>query len=285
MKLKTFLSVILALVLTGCVRLGFAAANLPANFTNATITKDIAYGPAPLQKLDVYVPKQKADGPRDVLVFFYGGRWESGTKAEYKFVADTFVDKGFIVVMPDYRKYPVVKFPVFVEDAAQAVAWTYANIANYGGNPARIHVAGHSAGAHLGSLVVSDERYLKALGYDANKIIKSFAGLAGPYDFTPDEPDLMDMFGPPVNYPNIQATTFIDGHEAPMLLMHGTKDDTVKVSNLEKFEAKIIEKHGRVQTKLYDGVDHLWIAGALSWLGHNKPPVADDMAAFFRSVP
>lgn len=279
MNPRILLPLLLTFALAGCVKLGFAAANLPALFSQTEATRDVLFSTVPALKLDVFVPKKKLETPRDVLVFFYGGRWQSGEKADYEFVADTFANKGYIVVIPDYHKYPAVKFPAFVEDAAAAVKWTRENISKFGGNPARIHVAGHSAGAHLASLVTADERY------GVSAFIKSMAGLAGPYDFVPDEPDLMDMFGPPANYPNMNAVTFIDGTEPPMLLLHGSKDDTVKISNLERLAAKIRAEGGRVETKIYQGVDHMWIAGALSWLGHNKPDVASDMDAFFRKTP
>ncbi|MBU6235721.1 MAG: alpha/beta hydrolase [Alphaproteobacteria bacterium] len=283
MKVRGIFLLAMACLLAGCLKLSFAAANLPALFSNTKTAKDIFYGSAPLQKLDIYTPK--TDGPpRDVIVFLYGGRWETGNREDYRFVGETFVDRGFVVVIPDYRKFPSVRFPVFVEDAAQSLAWVHDNIARYGGNPARIHILGHSAGAHIGSLLVADRHYLKALGKDADTVVKSFAGLAGPYSFTPDEPDLQAIFAPPENYAAMQADTFINGREAPMLLLYGSADTLVKRSNLDKMVAAINAKGGHVETKIYDGVDHMWIVGALTWLGHNKPDVAADVARFFGSV-
>ncbi|NBX66641.1 MAG: alpha/beta hydrolase [Proteobacteria bacterium] len=284
MKKGVLIAALVSICLTGCMKIGFAAANLPALFSSATVTRGIVFSTVPGLKLDVYVPKKKSKAPHDVLVFLYGGRWQLGSRDEYKFVADTFADRGYIVVIPDYRKYPRVKFPAFAEDAAAAIAWTHENIERMGGNPARIHIAGHSAGAHLAGLVAADESYLKKYGKDADKIIKSVAGLAGPYDFIPDEPDLQDMFGPPANYPNMRVTSFISGTEAPMLLLHGLKDKTVKIGNLERLAQKIKDKGGRVETKTYETLDHIEIMGALSWLGIRKPNVAADMDAFFKSV-
>lgn len=284
MKKRVLVAAIVSLLLAGCMKLGVAAANLPAYFSSATAYSDIVFSTTPGLKLDVYVPKKETTSPRDVLVFFYGGRWSFGTKEEYKFVADTFADKDYVVVIPDYRKYPAVKFPTFIEDGAAAIAWVHDNISKYGGNPARIHVAGHSAGAHTAALLVADARYMKTFNKDAHKVIKSMAGLAGPYDFIPDEPDLMDMFGPPENYPNMRVPTFIDGKEAPMMLMHGQKDDTVLIGNLERLETKIKKEKGRYEVKLYPTLDHLTIIASLSWLGPRKVDVASDMDAFFKSV-
>jgi acetyl esterase/lipase len=284
MIFRSFLTLFLSLCLSGCTRLSLAAVNAPTYLSGATVMRDLFFGSQPSQKLDIYMPKARESKPHDVIVFLYGGRWQSGKKEEYRFVADALVNRGYIVVIPDYRKYPEVKFPVFVEDSAAAIAWVTNNIVQYGGNSARIHVMGHSAGAHIGALVVADKKYLAMHHMNADTTIKSFVGLAGPYDFIPDEPDLKDMFGPPENYKNMQASNFIDGHEPPMLLLHGVNDDLVKISNLKKLQKKIIGKNGRVQTKLYDGVDHMWIIGAFSWLGYNKPNIVDDVDAFFKSV-
>ncbi|MBI5673070.1 MAG: alpha/beta hydrolase, partial [Nitrospirae bacterium] len=149
------------------------------------VEHDRVYGPEPSQKLDIYVPANPKDKQLDVLVFFYGGRWTYGAKEDYRFVAATFVNKGFIVVIPDYRKYPQVRFPIFVEDGAKALAWVSNHIGEWHGNPARIHVVGHSAGAHIGALLAADPHYLADEGKDRSLAIHDFAGLAGPYAFTP----------------------------------------------------------------------------------------------------
>nr|MDP9128722.1 alpha/beta hydrolase [Pseudomonadota bacterium] len=202
---------------------------------------------------------------------------------DYRFVAAAFAKKGFIVVIPDYRKYPDVHFPTFVQDGAKALAWTYDHIATYRGNPARIHVAGHSAGAHIGALLAADARYLATAGKERSAVIHDFVGLAGPYAFTPDEPDLEDMFGPPSNYPNMRVTTFIDGKQPPMLLLYGDSDTTVKYANLEVLERSIRQKGGRVETKIYHNVGHTDLVGDLSWFNPDDVPVLEDIAVFFRS--
>jgi acetyl esterase/lipase len=268
---------------TGCTQLAFMAANLPTRFGGMTVVHDQPYGADASQKLDIYVPAHAPDERLDVVVFFYGGRWTSGAKADYRFVAAAFADRHFITVIPDYRKYPQVRFPVFVEDGAKALAWVSDNIAAHNGNPARIHVAGHSAGAHIGALLAADAHYLAAEGKSRSAVIHDFAGLAGPYAFTPDEPDLEDMFGPPANYPKMQVPTFIDGAQPPLLLLHGATDVTVKAINAERVAARAKTAGGCVRTMSYPGVDHIGIISALSWFNPKHVPVADDVARFFRS--
>jgi acetyl esterase/lipase len=139
------------LVMSACTQAAFTAANLPTHLVELVVEHDQAYGPEPSQKLDIYVPVNPKGKQLDVIVFFYGGRWTYGAKEDYRFVAATFTQQGFIVVIPDYRKYPYVRFPAFVEDGAKALGWVIDHIAERHGNPARIHVVGHSAGAHIGA--------------------------------------------------------------------------------------------------------------------------------------
>ena len=217
------------------------------------------------------------------LFFFYGGRWTNGAKEDYRFVGTRFADRGYVVVIPDYRKYPEVHFPLFVQDGAKALAWVYDNIERYQGSPARIHVAGHSAGAHIGALLTADAHYLQDEGKSRSTVIHDFAGLAGPYDFTPDDSDLQDMFSPPQNYPSMQVTTFIDGQQPPMLLLYGAADTTVKAYNLDNLQRCINEKGGYVKSIIYPDTDHIDIVTSLSWLKSENAPVVKDMTDFFES--
>jgi len=276
-----FLTLALLLFVVACTSTGFAVVNLPTQFDDLHVVHDVTYGPESGQKLDIYRPNETDTKPHDVIVFFYGGRWTYGTKEDYRFVGAALSQRGFIVVIPDYRKYPQVRFPVFVEDGAKALGWVYDNISTYGGDPKRIHVAGHSAGAHIGALLTADAQYLKAEGKNRSHIIHDFVGLAGPYAFTPDEPDLEDMFGPPENYPKMQVPTFIDGHQPPMLLLYGDADKDVKPINFEKLRASIKAKGGCVQSIIYPGATHIGLVAGFSWMNPDNVSVIDDMMHFY----
>lgn len=281
MKVCRQLALLISLtLLCGCTKIGTQLANLPTHFDGITVKHDILFDPANAQRMDIYLPADTGQ-EHDVIVFFYGGRWSSGSKDDYAFVGSSFAKEGYIVVIPDYRKYPDVRFPAFAQDAAAAVSWVSDNISAYGGNNGQIFVAGHSSGAHIGALIAADPEYLAAYGKTRNTI-KGFAGLAGPYAFTPEEADLKDMFGPPEDYPHMQVPTFIDGKEAPMLLLWGEDDTAVGRFNLEKLQAAIEKKNGRVVTRIYKDIDHVWIVGALSWLGRYKAPVLKDITSFFK---
>lgn len=278
-RFRIFLTAFSALLLSACSSASFFVANMPVAFSNATRHANIAYGPKKWQRLDIYTPK-KIESSAPVLVFFYGGRWTFGNKEQYAFAALPFVEKGYIVAIPDYSKYPDVKFPAFVEDAALATAWIYDHIEKYRGDKRRLYLSGHSSGAHIAALVAVDPRYLKKEGKD-RAIVTAFSGLAGPYDFIPEDDDLKDIFGPPENYPQMQVPTFIDGQQPPMQLLHGADDKDVIQRNLNRLRDKIEEKGGIVETKIYPGIDHKEIVGALSWVWQNKAPVRDDMIEFF----
>lgn len=280
--IMTALALIAAGFLTACMSVGVAFVNLPASLKGGYRLHHASYGPAPENTIDIYVPDRGTE-PHDAIVFIYGGRWQSGKKEDFKFVGAALARQGFVVAIPEYRHYPDVKFPGFVEDAARAVAWLDDHASDYGARRG-FHLAGHSAGAHTAALLAADERYLRAHKKNPRKVIRDVAGLAGPYDFTPEDNDLKDIFGPPANYPQMQVTTFIDGKEPPMLLQYGTGDETVGAFNHEKLAEKIRAKKGKVKVITYPGVSHVGMVGAISGIG-TRAPVLEDMVAFFRSHP
>jgi acetyl esterase/lipase len=183
------------LTLAGC---GLRTLNAITPESGFGRTPDIAYGPDPRHRLDIYTPAgATADAP--VIVFFYGGTWMSGGRHEYLYIAATLTARGIVTVIPDYRLYPDVRFPAFLEDAASAVAWVQKHIAAYGGNARNVVLMGHSAGAHIAAMLTLDERYLDAANA---RPVQGMIGLAGPYDFLPlRRDDLKDLFGPPERYP------------------------------------------------------------------------------------
>lgn len=168
----------------------------PLRLLNGVIPHDgferqagIAYGEGERRRLDVYVPKGAGPAPRPVIVFFYGGSWKGGDRANYLFVAEALTARGFVVVIPDYRVYPEVRYPGFVEDGAKAVAWTRREIARFHGDASRLYVMGHSAGSLIAAMLAYNDRFLKAEGMERSDI-RGLIGLAGPYDFKPVEPDI-----------------------------------------------------------------------------------------------
>lgn len=114
--------------------------------------------------LDIYHPKNKPSFA--TIVWFHGGGLSGGQKE----IPEALKQKGVAVVGVNYRLYPKVKAPTYIEDAAAAVAWVFKNIASFGGDPNAIFVSGHSAGGYLASMVGLDKKYLSSHGIDANQI-------------------------------------------------------------------------------------------------------------------
>lgn len=247
-------------------------------------TSDIYFDQQHNIALDIYQPKNIAQGNNaPVLVFFYGGSWQKGEKNQYDFVGEAFASQGYVVVIPDYRKWPEVKSPAFTQDAARAVAWVHNNISGYGGNARNLFISGHSAGAHLGAMLASDERFLQAAGVD-RQAIRGFIGLAGPYDFDPGySPESQEFFGPPSNYANVIPVNFIDGNEPPMLLLQGGADETVQPTNAARMSNKISAKGGDVRVKIYPDIGHSKILIAMADSFNSSAPVVADMLAFMQA--
>jgi len=280
---RTALAGMWARFLDGCSRLGFLAANAPAVFGAYRRHADIAFGPDPQQRLDVYVPGTAA-GPRPVVVFWHGGRWRYGDKRDYRFVGAALAASGYVVMVANYRHYPQVKMPGFMSDAAQAAIWAAAHAAEFGGAQERLYLMGHSAGAHLAALLALDPRYFAAAGGPAPRIA-GVIGLSGPYDFLPLlEPDVQDMFGPPSIYAESQPINFVRADAPPMLLVHGVEDETVRPKNSRNLAGALGALGVPVTMKLYPNVSHADTVAALTSLLRGRAPTLADIRAFVRSA-
>lgn len=273
---------LVALFLTSCTRFQVLDAMIPP--CGYERTRDLAYGADARQRLDVYRPTHPDRQPATVVVFFYGGSWQAGAKADYRFVAQALTSRGFVCVLPDYRIYPQVKFPAFVEDGAQALRWTREHAGDYGGDPHRIFLMGHSAGAHIAALLTLDRHYLADAGVP-NDTIRGTAALSGTYDFQPG-PGTYAVFGMTSPHekpdPKIEAVTFATGPAPPMLLIHGLKDDVVLPSNTTSLASRLRAAGSDVRVITYPDRGHVGVALALAWPFRWMAPVLDDVTSFFR---
>jgi acetyl esterase/lipase len=256
----------------------------PATLLNATVSHqgftreaDIAYGPDPRQKLDLYRPgTPHADGK--TVIFFYGGSWDTGSKNDYLFVAQALAANGYTVVIPDYRLYPAVRFPAFVDDGARAVRWTADRVGTD-----KVFVMGHSAGAHIALMLAANTPYLATAGVDRTKLGGAI-GLAGPYDFLPlKSAKLIDIFGG-ANNPQIEAITFAKAPLPAALLIHGTADTTVYPRNSTNLAAAWRAAGAPVELKLYPDVGHIDVVVALSGLLSGRAPTRADVLAWLDSA-
>ncbi len=266
-------------LVSGCAPVDLLNATIPS--AGYTVTRDIPYADGPRHGLDIYRPD--TPGPYPVVVFFYGGSWRDGSKQDYKFVAASLARHGILTVVPDYRVYPEVKYPGFLQDGAAAVAWTFAHVADYGGDTARLFLMGHSAGAYIAVMLALDPAFLAADGIDRDRIAGAI-GLAGPYDFLPiEDPDIIPIFAVP-DQQATQPIDHVDGRNPPLFLADGSDDTTVLPRNTTRLAAKVRGAGGPVIEKIYPGVAHVGMVISIAPLFRSKAPVLDDVLAFIRQT-
>ena len=243
------------------------------------VGKDLAFG-SHGQTLDVWRPA----GPvvkRPVVIFWYGGGWHKGNRRAYGFAARAFAKAGFVVVVPDYRKVPQIRFPAMLQDGADAVKWTRDHIGGFGGDPAQIVLSGHSAGAYTVAMLTLDQRWLNAVGVDP-RIVKAAAPLCGPYDFYPWTSDSARAAFKGVADPAMtQPITFARADAPPMLLVTGTADTTVRPRNAIHLAARLKALGAPVELINYPDQTHEGVVMALSVPFRGRSPVLADSVTFF----
>lgn len=274
---RRFPSIALASLLTACSPVAVLNGLAP----RVEAVQNVRYAPGDRHTLDIYVPS--GDGPMPVVVFVYGGGWTDGSKADYRFVGAALAAQGYLTIIPDYRIFPETKYPVFLQDNAAAVAWAVAHAGEYGGDPQRLFLMGHSAGAYNVVMLTLDKQWLEADGLDPDHVLAGTIGLAGPYDFLPlREPVLQQIFAPAGDLWLTQPITYARGDAPPMLLAAGTGDLRVMHGNTERLVAAIRQDGGRVEERLYSGVDHAQIVGAIAGALRWMAPTMSDVVSFLR---
>ena len=245
--------------------------------------RNVRFGPERRHTLDVYAPEEAVENA-PVMAFFYGGGWMWGDKDEYEFVGRAFAAQGFVTVVPNYRLAPHVHFPAFVEDCALALKWIAENIARHGGDPKRLALSGHSAGAYNAVMLALDPRFAEAAGFDLGAV-KGVAAMAGPYDFLPLRHDFtIQAFSGAPDLEETQPARFARAGAPPLLLMWGAKDDLVGRQNIETLERAMREAGGAVESKIYPDLNHGEILLALSVPLRDIAPVLQDIVDFAKRV-
>ncbi len=266
------------------VSLGIAILELSTPGT-VQVRHDLAYGPGDKGRFDVYAPKTlPAHAP--VAVFLYGGSWQSGAKSLYRFVGVALASRGVVTIIPDYRVYPEVRYPAFLQDNAKAVAFARRHAADWGADPGRLFLIGHSAGAYNAVMLATDPRWLKAEGLDSRRDIAGVYGLAGPYDFLPlRDPVLKTIFGPDDQLGDTQPINHVDGSAPPMRLVAGDRDTTVDPGNSLRMTAAVKAKGGVASAQIYPGLGHVGLLTTLAGLFRGNAPVLEDVAGFVNGGP
>jgi acetyl esterase/lipase len=268
---------ITAFVVMACGGFAFTAANLPALAGNFERRADLAYGADDRQRLDVYTPKNATDQP--IIVFWYGGGWESGKKSQYRFVGAALADAGYVTVLPDYRLYPQVKFPAFVQDGAAALSWVVSHAGEIGGDPKRIFVAGHSAGAHLAAMLAYDRAQLERVALPPGTV-RGFIGLSGPYALNPNTDTYRAIFGAPYGLADWQPVQLARAGAPPALLIHGEADAVVDIGHARRMAAALEALGVPVTLRTYSGRGHRDTVAAFAAPAPHKLPVLEEIRRF-----
>ncbi|HEX8302737.1 alpha/beta hydrolase [Sphingomonas sp.] len=236
------------------------------------------------QTLDVWRPAGEPTANRRVVIFFYGGGWVKGDRAAYAFAARALAREGFVVVVPDYRKVPGIRFPAFLQDGAEAVKWVRDHVAGFGGDPARVALMGHSAGAYTVAMLALDKKWLEAEGVDPG-IVKAGVGLSGPYDFFPfTSKRSIDAMQGVADPQMTQPLHFARKDAPPLLLITSTADVTVRPKNAINLHARLKALGGPVEIKNYPGLTHEEVVMALSRPFRGKGPTLADSVKFLNGT-
>jgi acetyl esterase/lipase len=272
----------IVLFASGCTSVQFLIANAATWSGRYDRSINHSYGPESRQKLDVYSPTGEAKD-RPVVVFFYGGSWTAGSRGLYRFVGAALAERGIVTVVPDYRLYPQVKFPLFVDDGALAVAWVQNHAQEFGGDPQRIVLMGHSAGGHEAAFLAYDRQLLQKVGAHPEWIV-GLVGLSGPYALEPNSKVLNTIFATPYTEADWQPVRFVTPQSPPTLLVHGTADDVVSIKHAEKLRDVLQANHVRVETQFYPGKGHADTIAGMSIPARKRAPVLDQSVGFIESV-
>lgn len=271
------LSAIAALAIGACSPLMIFDTLVPKDPAVQVVVKSACFGHDPRQKLDVYRPRKRGHSELPIIVFIYGGSWNSGSKDGYTFVGRALAAKGFVVAIPDYRLVPKVRFPAFLEDNAAAVKWIVAHARSIGGDPDRIVLAGHSAGAYNAAMIALDPRWLG----DDRRRVRGLIGLAGPYDFLPLKGKVVETaFAGTVDQASTQPVNFVHRGDPPAFLATGDQDDFVQPRNSDALAAKYRAAGITVDRRTYRNVGHIGLLTAIARPLRGRARVLDDMSDF-----
>jgi acetyl esterase/lipase len=237
----------------------------------------LSYGQGLRRKLDVYSPAFRSRNA-PVIVFFYGGGWEDGDRGFYRFAAAALAERGIVTVVPDYRLYPEVRFPAFLHDGAEAVGWVRSHAGEFGGDPRRIFLMGHSAGAYIAAMLALDPQWQV-------DDLRGIIGLAGPYDFLPLHSDVLrEIFGPTETLGQTQPINFVNPAAPPMLLLHGARDRIVLPRNSTRLTARLREAGCVAEDRIYPLIGHKLLVAALARPFRLLAPVLRDCTDFIRRM-
>jgi acetyl esterase/lipase len=226
------------------------------------VVRDVPYGDDPAQKIDVYKTAGKTPAP--VVIFIHGGAWQYGDQKQLAAMGKVLADRGVVAFLIDYRKYPQVTYPAFVDDTVAALNWVMAHAAEYGGDPARVVVAGHSAGAHLTVIPFTDDTFRKKLAFDP-MAIRGLVPISGPFVFAEvgehaaSQKELHNVMGGEEGYRKSEPIGYPRADLPPVLVMNGDKDDLTPLPQAERYAEALKAAGANVRFEKIAGTDHITV--------------------------
>ncbi|MFW5685619.1 MAG: alpha/beta hydrolase [Spirochaetota bacterium] len=262
---------LLALALGSCATVGsytrmVSVHNAGVRFrgTYEHLAADIVYSERSDVALDVYSPADGAAHP--VFVFVHGGGWNSNTKELFAPIAMRLVPRDVVVVIPAYTLYPEATYTGMAREIADAVSWVFESIHDYGGDPARVFLGGHSAGAHLSGLVAYDERWLRERGH-SRRALAGWIGLSGVYDGTAhvawraerglETPTMTAVMEGAPNLDRASPLTYASNPGGPPAwIVHGERDEIVTIEQSRSMHDALRAAGTRSELVIYPESDH-----------------------------
>ena len=278
---RALVMALLALSLAACARLTFFAANLPALGADREV--DLRYAEGDRGRFDLYSSGTADARGRPLVVFFYGGGFTTGSKADYRFAAAAIAQTGHVVAAPDYRVYPAVRFPVFIEDAAAAVVAAQREAGRLGADTRRVVLVGHSAGAYIAAQLAYEPKWLEAAGGDASSVV-GFIGLSGPYDIDPNSGELDEIFRRTGTADDYKPVRHVRRGAPPALLLHGTRDDVVGAYHSERMAEALRAAGASVTLQLYPNRGHADTVASLSVPARRRTDALARISAFLTKL-
>lgn len=226
-------------------------------WTNPRVSerKNLQYGSEKRQELDIYEPAE-IDDDTEIVLFIYGGGWESGDKGIHKFIGRAWARHNFIVILPNYRLAPEATYPDQLRDIVRSIKWLQDNYEEFSD---KFYLAGHSAGAHLASLTGFSDRWLAEAQLGSANIL-GFILLAGVYQFYPFEkadPRVRSFLGDERYWEEAQPFNIVDKSTSPVFLAHGENDSEVLAAQTVQLSERLEELNVEHETLLEEGVGHI----------------------------
>lgn len=273
----------LATFLAACTPLALLDALVPKDAGSALAVRDLAYGPHPRQRLDIYLPAAAAE-TAPLLMFLPGGSWRAGRKEHHRFVGRAFAARGFVTAIPDHRLVPEVRFPDFVVDCGRALKVFRRAAKGHVDKIGSLFLVGHSTGAYIAVMLALDDGLAKAAGY-ARNTIAGVAGISGLYDFLPLRlPATRDAFAGIEDLASTQPISLAHASAPPMLLLAGAADSFAQPRSAERLARALGDAGSHADYTSYPGLGHAGTLIGLARPFRRRADILGDIIKFLRPL-